>query len=110
MKVSIPGYVIISRTRENNSLCDVSFSRFHENISYRENHIVYTISIYYSADKPHLIMKECRAETDKAYADLIEHINSLIVVEGETKYHELTNIYSKLKSLNPCIRNLLRYS
>ena len=36
--------------------------------------------------KTHLIMKECRLELDRAYTSIVELVNALIVVEGESKY------------------------
>ena len=44
-----------------------------------------------TAEKTHLKVKECRADTDKAYHDIIERINALIVVEGETAYSAFVN-------------------
>jgi len=44
-----------------------------------------------NAAKTHLKMKECRTETDKAYSDIVERINALILLEGETKYADFVN-------------------
>jgi hypothetical protein len=44
-----------------------------------------------NAAKTHLRMKECRAETDNAYHEIVRRINALIVVDGEAAYTVFVN-------------------
>ena len=57
-----------------------------------------------NAAKTHLRMKECRVETDKAYAAIIERIGAFIVIEGETAYSEFVN---KLNSFIDKYNNII---
>jgi hypothetical protein len=49
-----------------------------------------------NAARTQLKMKECRLETERAYEAIVERINALIVIEGETDYADFV---SKLNSL-----------
>jgi hypothetical protein len=44
-----------------------------------------------NASKTHLNLKECRAETDKAYSAIIERLNALMNVYGEADYTEFAS-------------------
>ena len=41
-----------------------------------------------SAMKTDLVLKECRQKVDEAYQNIVEHINALVVIEGEADYKE----------------------
>ena len=49
-----------------------------------------------NANKTHLKLRECRAETDKVYNDIVDCINAFIIVDGEANYAELVDAMNQL--------------
>ena len=49
-----------------------------------------------NAAKTKLNLRKCRAETDKAYGKIVEHINAAVVIEGKAGYEKFVNVINAI--------------
>ena len=84
--------------KHTNDLAALKLTDWIDRLSYENEAFRYLVMKRYEekAGKTRLTMKECRAATEKAYANLVEYINSLIVIEGETEYLALVGVLNQI--------------